>query len=958
VNEGDIGPVTATLSVTLSTANSRTVTVNWATAAGTATAGSDYTSASGSLSFAAGETSKTVSVTVLGDTVDEADETFFVNLSNPSNAVLGDGQGVGTVVDDDVALPSLTVGDVTVTEGHTGTVAATFTVSLSFAPTTPVQVAYATATNTAVAGSDYTAVSDFLNFAAGETTKTVIVQVLGDVVDEMNETFFLNLTSAVGANISDGQGVGTVTDDDTATVTISDAAMSEGDIGIGAIGFAVTLSTPSDRTVTVNWATGTGTATAGTDYTAAGGTLTFTPGETFKTVGVSVQGDTVDENDETLLVDLSGLTGATFADNQGVGTITDDDTASAALSDVNINEGNSGTGTAAFTVTLTNASDRLITVSYATADGSATTAGNDYLAASGTLTFAPGQTSRTVNVTVRGDTTFEPDETFFLRLSNPSNVVLGDTEGVGTIVGDDAEPRISINNITANETDGATVATFNITLNSASYLPIAVDFATANITTSDLDYYAASGTLTFAPGETAKTVTVNVRGDILFDPGEQFALDLSHPVNATLNVPCGDCTIIDDEHAPVSVAGADQNGDESTIFWFDGTGSYDVDGDTLIYTWDFGDGTTWTGQAQPFHIYRDNGTYTVTLTIDDGTGGVTSDTLTVTVANLAPIAYASGVNRGVPGQPRSFTFSNGEWSLADRAAGFDYVIDWGHETQTLHLPMEGVALEHEFPAPGTYAVTLTVLDKDGGAGSAAVTMTVVVAELQGGQLAVGGTAGDDTITLRPAPNGQVQATVNGVDAGTFAPTLHYGNTYVRAYGHTGNDTIELLGAEGVSATFPYAALLFGGEGSDVLDARAAARGAALSGGAGHDVLLGGIGADLLIGGYGADVLRGGDGEDLPIGNHTAHDNNYGALWGLLGEWANSNHDFATRQQYISGQLSGGVNGSTFLNAQSVFDDGVIDDLHGEAGADWFFTTYGTNADRLNDLGGSDAVTVL
>src|SRR5205085_752285 len=148
------------------------------TANGTATVGSDYVAATGSLSFAAGVTTRALSVTVNGDTINEASEGFVVNLSNASNATLGDAQGAGTIVDDDAA-PSLFIGDVSVTEGDAGTVTATFDVQLTAASGQLVTVDWATANTSAIAPGDYVAGSGSLSFPAGTTARTVSVTVNG-----------------------------------------------------------------------------------------------------------------------------------------------------------------------------------------------------------------------------------------------------------------------------------------------------------------------------------------------------------------------------------------------------------------------------------------------------------------------------------------------------------------------------------------------------------------------------------------------------------------------------------------------------------------------------------------------------------------------------------------------------------------------------------------------------------
>jgi len=207
IGEGGV----ATFTVSLSAAATSAVSVNYATANGSATA-ADFTAANGTLNFAVGETSKTVSVQTTQDTIDEVDETFNVVLAAPSGATLGDATGVGTITDDDVTppvTPAISVSNAVVSEGGM----ATFTVSLSAAATGAVSVNYATAEGSATA-ADFTAANGTLNFAAGETTKTVSVQTTEDTFFENNETFNLLLSSPTGATVADGSGLGVILNDD------------------------------------------------------------------------------------------------------------------------------------------------------------------------------------------------------------------------------------------------------------------------------------------------------------------------------------------------------------------------------------------------------------------------------------------------------------------------------------------------------------------------------------------------------------------------------------------------------------------------------------------------------------------------------------------------------------------------------------------------------------------------
>jgi hypothetical protein len=330
VTEGNTGTVNATFTVSLSAPSSQTVTVNYATASGTATSDTDFTATSGTLTFPAGTTSQTIVVPVVGDTVSEPNETFLVNLSSAINATISRAQGVGTIIDDDSApVPAISITDVSVTEGNAGTTNAVFTVTLSTTTTQTVMVNYATADGTATAPADYAGASGTLTFTPGATSLPITVSVNGDTLFESNETFFVNLSSAVNSTISKAQGVGTITNDDPPpALSINDVTVNEGNSGTSSATFTVSLSAASGQSVTVNYATAGGTATSGTDFTATSGTLTFPAGITTQNIQVPIVGDTRPEANETFSVNLSGAVGATIARATGTGTIIDNDAGS------------------------------------------------------------------------------------------------------------------------------------------------------------------------------------------------------------------------------------------------------------------------------------------------------------------------------------------------------------------------------------------------------------------------------------------------------------------------------------------------------------------------------------------------------------------------------------------------------------------------------------------------------
>ncbi len=325
VTEGDSGSVDATFTVTLSEPTAGVVTVDFATDDRTATDPDDYTSVSGTLIFQAGQTTKTVTVAVRGDTLDEDDESFVVDLSNATNAPLAKSEGTGTITDDDpLSTVSIAATDATVTEGHAGFVDATFTVTLSPATGRTVSVAFATAPGTATSPADFAAKTGTVTFDPGETSQTIVISVRGDTAVEPDETFFVDLSSPVKASLGTSRATGTIVDDDRATISIGSVSVDEGNSGTVDATFVATLSAVASDTVTVDFATANESATAPEDYLPGSGTITWAPGETSKSVTIDVVGDTVPEPNETFLVNLTNSVNAAIADGSGTGTIADD----------------------------------------------------------------------------------------------------------------------------------------------------------------------------------------------------------------------------------------------------------------------------------------------------------------------------------------------------------------------------------------------------------------------------------------------------------------------------------------------------------------------------------------------------------------------------------------------------------------------------------------------------------
>ena len=536
VREGE----SAAFVVRLSAASGAAVTVAYATLDGTAVAGVDYTSTSGTLRFDAGETRTILAVPTLEDATAEETEGFTVQLSEPAGATVADGTATGTITDDDES-PGLSIDDApAVREGES----AAFVVRLSAASGAAVTVAYATLDGTAVAGVDYTSTSGTLRFDAGETRTTLAVPTLEDATAEETEGFTVQLSEPAGATVADGTATGTITDDDESPgLSIDDApAVREGE----SAAFVVRLSAASGAAVTVAYATLDGTAVAGVDYTSTSGTLRFDAGETRTTLAVPTLEDATAEETEGFTVQLSKPAGATVADGTATGTITDDDEPPGLSIDdaPAVREGES----AAFVVRLSAASGAAVTVAYATLDGTAV-AGVDYTSTSGTLRFDAGETRTTLAVPTLEDATAEETEGFTVQLSEPAGATVADGTATGTITDDDEPPGLSIDDAPAVR-EGESAA-FVVRLSAASGAAVTVAYATLDGTAvAGVDYTSTSGTLRFDAGETRTTLAVPTLEDATAEETEGFTVQLSKPAGATVADGTATGTITDDDEPP------------------------------------------------------------------------------------------------------------------------------------------------------------------------------------------------------------------------------------------------------------------------------------------------------------------------------------------------------------------------------------------------------------------------
>jgi hypothetical protein len=522
----------ASVEVRLSAAYHKPVSVAFATSPGSARPRLDYQSVAGTLTFAPGVTSAFITVPILDDTRDEAPESFTIELSAAQNAVLITNRHTLSITDNDAARVRMP--DVSVIEGDSGTSNAIVTITFDVPLGEAIELEYRTEPGTAQ-NADYIAVSGKLNVAAGTSSTSFIVPIVGDTIDEPDQTVKLVLKSLTPdrAQVLNSEATLTIRDNDNPPVlSVSSSPAVEGSTLV----FVARLSKTSELPIRVEWKTEDGTALANSDYDAANGTLAFAPGTLETSFSVLTKSDTVNEGSEYFRVRFSNAqyltTPPTFD-----GWIIDDDKGIIFVNDIWLYEGDPGTpSTAIFTVQMTPKSDLEVSVNYVTRDRSAQ-ASVDYQTQSGTLVFAPGETSKTIAVPILGDYVVEPSESFELflsRLSTDAVSLLRDV-AVATILNDDnAAVEIAPTAFTLAEGESAV---YTVQLTSEPVEPVTIELAPdARLSLSD-----TAVTFDNTNWDAPQTVTVTAVDDDIFYGTSSFTI--LHTINT-----------IDDAYKSYSVA--------------------------------------------------------------------------------------------------------------------------------------------------------------------------------------------------------------------------------------------------------------------------------------------------------------------------------------------------------------------------------------------------------------------
>ena len=447
-----------------------------------------------------------------------------------------------------LGLQGLFVDDLDVLEGDGSGHQARVRIALACAAESLVSVDWATADSGlgsgAQAGADYVATTGIAHFAPGESEAEVMIDLVGDTLDELDETFAIVLSDPAGTAppLLDATARVTILDDDgMSEIVVAPAQTTEGP---GAtLDFVVALSSAAGRTITVSYATVAESAAAGADFDSLAGTLVFAPGETTRTVAVPLVDDGFAEGSETLRLELSAPTGALLATPSAVGRIDDDEVAELSIDHPVVLEGHDSV---VFTLRLSAASTRPVEVTVTTADGEAL-AGSDYTATSTRVTLPVGARWATVAVPLIDDGDAEPRETFRMVLSDPLAATLALPEGTATVVDDDGLLLTPVGGI-LREWDTDRVVHFAVELSQPSSETVTVEVATADGTATEAeDYLATAASLVFPPGTTRVEVPVTVLGDDLAEDAESFDLVLDKAVGAELGLERAAMHILDDD---------------------------------------------------------------------------------------------------------------------------------------------------------------------------------------------------------------------------------------------------------------------------------------------------------------------------------------------------------------------------------------------------------------------------
>ncbi|MCH7573931.1 MAG: T9SS type A sorting domain-containing protein [Candidatus Marinimicrobia bacterium] len=541
-----------TASLTLS--SEFTITVDYTITAGSATNITDYSdpgSGSGTLTFAVNDVIETVPITIVNDALDESNETFTVNILNPSSTViLGSTLTHVYSITDDDALPGVQFSS-GASSGDESTTPVPIEITLSPKSGRDVFVPYTVSGTADGGGTDYTLANGTVTISAGDLTSNISLAIATDVLDEDDETVIITLGTPVNAGLlTTTVHTFTITDDDALPAIHFSSDASNAAENSGTINLLIVLDplAATGRDYLVDYATTGGTATAGTDYTALSGTATILEGNTSTTIPLVLTSESLYEGAETVEITLTNPRTGAGPDagslgSNGTHTFTIDANGTKPVIQFSTTESSGSeviTGPS-LQIFLDGPSGVAATVQYSVTGGNAIAGvSNDFVLNAGTATISIGATTTTIPITINNESLFEANDTIEVTLAVPGDATLGaNTVHEYIILNDDAPPTVNFALANSSGTEGGIAPTFGLVLDTASELDVLVDYAATDITAtgSGTDYTLVASTLTIPATLTTGTITTaTIAADLIDENSETFSITLSNPVNANLGV--------------------------------------------------------------------------------------------------------------------------------------------------------------------------------------------------------------------------------------------------------------------------------------------------------------------------------------------------------------------------------------------------------------------------------------
>lgn len=563
VYEGDSSPAIA---LNLSRASANPVSVTIESMNGEATAIDDYVALQQTVSFNPGETHVSIPISLIDDQITEDAERFTVRITNATGADIAVDRTAVLVRDDDISR-TVSIANLTVNEWETDfRPNDEIPVTLSASADTSVFVYLAIREGTAELNSDFRILTSVVQFDPGETTKFIPIDIRDDQLSETTETFEVEIIGVTaGTQIGNSLAVVTINDNDVPPsgnpgIRIGDSLANEDNAPYDEE-ITLLLSPVSTQAVTVTATTRSGSAAEGSDFVASTQTVTFAPGEDFKSIPVTILDDGLSEGRESFSVEITNATGAAINDAVARVTIADgaEDPnqrwvkfAPASQSNYVVSEAN---GVATVNLQLLGDNDQIVNVDVRTRALSATE-GADYIFTTQTVSFLPGDRTATLNVPIVQDQTVESGETFVVEILSVEGAIIRDPDDAVTmiVILDDDEttlvPELSINDVTVTEGDG--VVQVPVLLSQASSQDVTVSVFTRNVTAQGgQDFYGFTKSVTIPAGATTANVSLTVLDDATAESTETLQLRLFNEQGATVVDNAGTVSILDNDQQTI-----------------------------------------------------------------------------------------------------------------------------------------------------------------------------------------------------------------------------------------------------------------------------------------------------------------------------------------------------------------------------------------------------------------------